>query len=119
MTTQRVAETGEDVTSLRVVRILPATPEVVFDAWLNPEAIAPGWCPGEIFESIAEVDASEGGAFTIVMRSPGLDDPTGEYRVSDRPGGCSSLGPRPGPTTNRRSSTSSSHPRARPKRTAR
>ncbi len=86
MTIQRVTETGGDVTSLRVVRILPATPEVVFDAWLNPEAIRVWMCPGDIFESIAEVDASEGGAFTILMRSPGLDDPhTGEYRVIDRP----------------------------------
>ena len=77
---------GGDVTSLRIVRILPAPPEVVFDAWLDPEAIRVWMCPGDIFESVADIDPSVGGSFTIVMRSPGMDDPhTGEYRVIDRP----------------------------------
>jgi uncharacterized protein YndB with AHSA1/START domain len=86
MTDRAGTEAGGDVTSLRIVRILPAPPEVVFDAWLDPEAIRVWMCPGDIFESVAEIDASEGGEFTIVMPSPGMDDPhTGEYRVIDRP----------------------------------
>ena len=86
MTGPSQAASDGDVTSLRIVRILPAAPEVVFDAWLDPEAIRVWMCPGEIFESIAEIDPSVGGSFTIVMRSPGKDEPhTGEYRVIDRP----------------------------------
>ena len=78
--------TGGDVTTVRVVRVIPAPPERVFDAWLDPEAIRVWMCPGDIFESVAEIDATEGGGYSIVMRSPGLDDRhVGEYQLIDRP----------------------------------
>lgn len=77
---------ADDVTSLRIVRVLPATPEQVFDAWTDPEAVRVWMCPGEIFESPATMDVRVGGAFTITMRSPGKDDVhTGVYREVDRP----------------------------------
>lgn len=74
------------MSSVRIVRILPAPPEAVFDAWLDPEAIRVWMCPGDIFESVAEVEPRVGGRFRIVMRSPGRDDPhTGVYLEIDRP----------------------------------
>lgn len=73
-------------TSLRIVRVLPAKPEQVFDAWTDPEAVRVWMCPGDIFESPATMDVRVGGAFTITMRSPGKDDVhTGVYQEVDRP----------------------------------
>jgi uncharacterized protein YndB with AHSA1/START domain len=34
-----------DATTVHVQRIMPATPEVVFDQWLDPESLADWMCP--------------------------------------------------------------------------
>ena len=71
-----------------VTHTYSASPEQVFDAWLNP-AIArlflfatPG---GEMIRY--EVDATVGGTFTFVDRRPDMGDVlhTGEYLEIDRP----------------------------------
>lgn len=73
-------------TSLKVVRIVPASVETVFDAWLDADAIRVWMCPGDIFESIATIDPRVGGKYEIVMRSPGKDDRHwGVYLEIDRP----------------------------------
>jgi len=72
--------------AVRVVRVLPATPEEVFDAWLDPEGLARWMCPGPVTSATAEVDGRVGGRFRIVMREPGTDYlHTGEYRELARP----------------------------------
>ena len=71
---------------VKVVRVIPASVDVVFEAWLDPKAIRVWMCPGDIFESIAEIDARVGGAYEIVMRSPRKDDRHwGRYVEIDRP----------------------------------
>jgi len=51
---------------LRIVRRLPAPPEDVFDAWIDPESLRIWMCPRET--RVAAVDARVGGRFRIVMR---------------------------------------------------
>jgi uncharacterized protein YndB with AHSA1/START domain len=66
---------------LRLVKEVPAPPERVFEAWLDPAALARFMCPAEGSSvARAEVDARAGGAFLIVMHIGGQDLPhRGEY----------------------------------------
>jgi uncharacterized protein YndB with AHSA1/START domain len=80
-----------NATSLRVTRRFAASPERVFDAWIEPD-MARRWlfttAGGEIVR--AELDARVGGAFTIVDRRDGDTgrediEHVGEYLEMDRP----------------------------------
>ena len=73
--------------TLQVTRSFAATPERVFDAWLDP-AIAPRFLfatsTGEMLR--VEIDARVDGKFLIVRRDNGEDiEHVGEYLTIDRP----------------------------------
>ena len=75
--------------SVRVSRLLSATPERVFDAWLNTDDArtflfaARGGSAGAIS---AALDARVGGRFALARRRPGADlEYSGEYLEIDRP----------------------------------
>ncbi|MBI3769162.1 MAG: SRPBCC domain-containing protein [Deltaproteobacteria bacterium] len=71
---------------LRVVRRLPASPDEVFDAWVDAESLREWMCPGTTHVSAAEVDPRVGGRFRIVMSDDAGDtEHTGEYRELRRP----------------------------------
>lgn len=76
---------GEVLTTARVQRVMPAPPEVVYDAWVRAESMAGFLCPPP---GSAEVTADPrlGGSVRIVMSFP--DRTTvieGEYLALDRP----------------------------------
>ena len=67
-------------------RTIAATAEELFDAWLDPQAIAIWMRPGSIQATTATVDAKVAGRYEIVMQSATETYPhTGVYRVIDRP----------------------------------
>ena len=67
-------------------KLLPATREEVFDAWLDPVGMREWMPPGTGTSATAEIDPRVGGKFRIVMHHPERDyDHRGEYRVIDRP----------------------------------
>jgi uncharacterized protein YndB with AHSA1/START domain len=72
--------------ALTVRRHIAASPEEVFDAWTDAEAMGRWMRPGPTRETKAVLDARPGGRFTIDMIG---DDRThshhGEFRVVDRP----------------------------------
>lgn len=72
---------------LEISRTIAASPEVVFDAWLNPEMLARFMTPGpDMTVPEAKADAREGGRFLIVMRSGDQDLPhSGTYKTIKRP----------------------------------
>lgn len=71
---------------LVVRRTIPATAEELFDAWLDPQALAVWMRPGTIRRTTARVDARVGGRYEIVMEADDRSIPhTGEYRLLDRP----------------------------------
>ena len=76
-----------DPVSVTLERRIAATPQAVFDAWLDPESVGQ-WLfatPGGVMEKV-EVDARVGGGFTIVERRGGdLAEHFGEYVEIDRP----------------------------------
>lgn len=68
------------VPTVRVTRIIRATPEAVFAAWLDPDSIRRWMYPGDIKDVEAELDARVGGRFRIVMHGEENDHVmTGEY----------------------------------------
>jgi uncharacterized protein YndB with AHSA1/START domain len=69
-----------------VRRTIAASAEDLFDAWLDPEALAAWMRPGTISSTIAKVEPRVGGAYEIVMQ--GQSGPIahkGVYRQIDRP----------------------------------
>lgn len=72
---------------LRIARRFDATPERVFDAWLDP-AVAGRWLfatPGGTMQQV-QIDARVGGGFRITeQRADGLADHHGRYLELDRP----------------------------------
>jgi uncharacterized protein YndB with AHSA1/START domain len=69
-----------------VRRTIAATAEDLFDAWLDPKALAIWMRPGTIQSTSAKVDPRVGGRYEIVMNGEAERFPhTGMYRVIDRP----------------------------------
>jgi len=68
---------------LTVTKIIPAPPKDVFEAWLNPDALAQFMKPAaDMASARVTVDATEGGAFEIIMRAGEKEIPhRGEYKV--------------------------------------
>lgn len=71
---------------LVVRRVIPASREEVFAAWIDPESVRHWMCPGDILTAEARLDPRVGGTYRIVMKSPTrAHDHTGEYLVVDPP----------------------------------
>jgi uncharacterized protein YndB with AHSA1/START domain len=50
-----------------VQRVLPSPPEIVFDAWLDAEALAEFMCPDPGKATLVECDPRVGGRLRILM----------------------------------------------------
>ena len=73
--------------TLEVTRVIAADPEVVFDAWTQPEHIKQWSAPEGMDVPISEVDLTVGGRFHLEMRNAegGTHNARGVYQVIDRP----------------------------------
>jgi uncharacterized protein YndB with AHSA1/START domain len=81
------AAVGSSLAAAVVVRrTIAASPEDIFDAWLDPEALAEWMRPGTIRSTAATVEPRVGGRYHIVMQGEsGAIPHSGVYRVIDRP----------------------------------
>ena len=75
------------MTTLRMSRRLDASPERVFDAWVDPKVAAKWLFTSPTSESHStELDVRVGGGWTIIDRRDGVDyRAIGEYLEIDRP----------------------------------
>ena len=72
--------------TVTIRKMLPASCEEVFDAWLDPEGMCQWMCPGPVTSSEVTLEPHVGGHFRIVMNAPHAKFVnTGEFRVLDRP----------------------------------
>jgi uncharacterized protein YndB with AHSA1/START domain len=71
---------------LTITKTIPAAPQVVFDAWLSPEALAKFMTPMEgMSVPKAESDAREGGDFLVVMKAGDQEMPhNGTYKTINK-----------------------------------
>lgn len=76
----------KDSKKVVVERLVPAPPQQVFEAWLDPEALRRFMCPAPgAGVSRAETDPRVGGKFLIVMVVAGKEIPhRGEYLEIER-----------------------------------
>jgi uncharacterized protein YndB with AHSA1/START domain len=78
--------TTDDSTNVLVVRrLLPASRQQVFAAWLDPASLAQWMRPGEFTSATVEVDPRTGGKFRIVMHGRGDYEHRGEYLTIEPP----------------------------------
>jgi uncharacterized protein YndB with AHSA1/START domain len=71
---------------LSIRRRMPASREVVFEAWTDPRRLSEWMCPGDIVSAEAQLDLRVGGSYRIVMKSKTQDHVhTGVYQVVDPP----------------------------------
>jgi uncharacterized protein YndB with AHSA1/START domain len=69
-----------------VRRTIAASAEELFDAWLDPEALATWMRPGTIHSTVAKVEPHVGGSYEITMLGQsGQIVHKGVYRQIDRP----------------------------------
>jgi len=69
-----------------VRRTIAASAEDLFDAWLDPEALAQWMRPGTIQSTVARVEPRVGGSYEITMQAAsGPIVHKGVYRAIDRP----------------------------------
>lgn len=72
--------------AIRVSKLLHATCDEVFDAWLDPDGMRAWMLPGTVRHCDVMLEPRVGGRFHIFMKSAGADYVhTGEYRVLERP----------------------------------
>jgi uncharacterized protein YndB with AHSA1/START domain len=82
------AAISNDLPSAAVVvrRTIAASAEDLFDAWLDPQALAQWMRPGTIQSTVARVEPRVGGQYEIIMQSAsGPIVHKGVYRTIDRP----------------------------------
>jgi uncharacterized protein YndB with AHSA1/START domain len=72
--------------TVKIRKLLPASCEEVFDAWLDTDGMCRWMCPGPVTGCEVTLEPRVGGHFRIVMSAPGAQlVHTGEFRVLDRP----------------------------------
>src|ERR1700722_17365578 len=71
---------------LSIRRRMPASRDVVFDAWTDPQGLREWMCPGDAVSADAKPDLGVGGSYRIVMKGKTRDYiHTGVYQVVERP----------------------------------
>jgi uncharacterized protein YndB with AHSA1/START domain len=76
-----------DDTVLRLERLIPAPPEQVFDAWIQPDLLIKWWGPEGFTTPAPDMDVRSGGRWRTVMVAPNGGEfiACGVYRTIERP----------------------------------
>ncbi|MCV7068986.1 SRPBCC domain-containing protein [Mycolicibacterium farcinogenes] len=75
-----------DAATVRVRRLMPAAPDVVFDQWLDPESLREWMCPRPVYCVDVMVDPRVGGLVRFDVDDSGTSVLiTGQFLIVDRP----------------------------------
>lgn len=74
-------------TTLRLERLIPSPPEVLFTLWTTPAQLVRWWAPEGYEASVHDLDTRPGGRWRVTMRRSdgGVVVTSGVYRVVDPP----------------------------------
>ncbi len=65
-----MSEVGQNETTLRLVRLIPAAPEALFRLWTEPAHLVQWWAPEGCEASVQALETRPGGRWRIVLRQP-------------------------------------------------
>lgn len=68
---------------LEVTRVMAASPQQIWAAWTDPDAIASWWGPDGFTSTVRELDLRDGGRFDVVMHGPDGARYENVYRFAD------------------------------------
>lgn len=76
-----------DDTRLELERVIPASPEDLFELWTDPKQLVRWWAPEGFDCSIDCLDARPGGRWRTLMKKPGATPLaiSGRYLIAERP----------------------------------
>ncbi|MGY4710825.1 SRPBCC family protein [Mycolicibacterium sp. CBM1] len=75
-----------ETVTVRVQRVMPAAPDVVFDEWLDPQALREWMCPRPVRVVAVTVDADVGGRLHLDLDDSGTAVLiSGQFLTIDRP----------------------------------
>jgi len=74
-------------TTLRLERLIPSPPELLFTLWTTPAQLVRWWAPEGYEASVHDLDTRPGGRWRVTMRRSdgGVVVTSGVYRVVDPP----------------------------------
>jgi uncharacterized protein YndB with AHSA1/START domain len=74
-------------TTLRLERLIPSPPEVLFTLWTTPAQLVRWWAPEGYVASVHDLDTRPGGRWRVTMRRSdgGVVVTSGVYRIVDPP----------------------------------
>jgi uncharacterized protein YndB with AHSA1/START domain len=78
---------GEDETTLRLERLIPSPPDVLFAFWTEPARLLTWWGPEGYEASVHSLDTKPGGRWRITLRrsDTGVRAVSGVYRIVEPP----------------------------------
>lgn len=82
-----INEQVQDDQVLRIERLIPASPERLFELWSEPSELVKWWGPDGFDVPASALDVRPGGYWRTTMRSPqgDLHTVSGVYRTIDKP----------------------------------
>jgi uncharacterized protein YndB with AHSA1/START domain len=78
---------GSDETTLRLERLIPSPPDVLFAFWTEPAKLLTWWGPEGYEAAVHSLDTKPGGRWRITLRrsNTGLRAVSGVYRIVEPP----------------------------------
>jgi uncharacterized protein YndB with AHSA1/START domain len=74
-------------TALRLERLIPVSPEILFALWIEPAQLVKWWAPDGYRTSVHALETKPGGRWRIILHAPDGTTPSmsGVYRVVEPP----------------------------------
>jgi uncharacterized protein YndB with AHSA1/START domain len=79
--------TGMNETTLRLERLIAASPEALFALWVDPAQLVKWWAPAGYQASVDALEALPGGRWRVGLHAPDGSTPSmsGVYRIVEPP----------------------------------